>query len=287
MRLPWSKPPREIICPVCGAKVSVDWNKSYQFELKPYCDHCGWNVKRARRHFLVEIGQFVISATLMAVMAWAVTGLRWGAVVVCGGALIFMGAPIIERFRHLPRSRSVPPLQPLAGIADASGATLDAVTPRPHIIIEGLIVVASAAAILFLPRELDPGLRRLPGVSHQLLVVLLVTVFAVYQLGWHSIEFFRLVRSIWLERHLAQRSMMGKGRVIESKSGTIRYEFLDYASQVWRGAGRDYTLGLYEDMPLAVLYDQDNPSVNMPVVGLQFHRPRECSQTRNRQTGHS
>jgi hypothetical protein len=274
MWLPWFKPPREIICPICGARVLVDWDKSHQFEPKPYCDHCGWNVKRARRHFLVEIGQFVISATLMAVMAWAVTGMRWGVVMVCGWVLVFMGAPIIKRFCHLPPSRSVPPLQPLAGIAYVSRATLEAVTPRLRIIIEGLIVVLSAAAIVFLPRDLDPGLRRFPGIRHQLLFVILVTVFAAYQLGWHSIELFRLVRSIGLERHLAQRAMIGEGRVIESKSGRIRYEFLDYASQGLRGAGRDYTLGLYEDMPLSVLYDPDNPSVNMPVVGLQFHRQR-------------
>ena len=69
---------------------------------------------------------------------------------------------------------------------------------------------------------------------------------------------------------------MGKGRIIESDSGTVKYEFLDYANHSLCGAGRDYTLGLYEDMPLSVLYDPDDPSLNMPVVGLQFHRQHEA-----------
>jgi hypothetical protein len=33
-----------------------------------------------------------------------------------------------------------------------------------------------------------------------------------------------------------------------------------------------YSLGLYEDMVLAILYDPDDPSQNMPMVALQFHR---------------
>jgi hypothetical protein len=102
--------------------------------------------------------------------------------------------------------------------------------------------------------------------------VVFTTVFAAYQLGIHGILFFRLVRSIWSERHLAKRAMTGKGRIIQSSSGTIKYEFLDYTSLLRHGAGRDYTMGLYEDMPVSVLYDPDDPSLNMPVVELQFHR---------------
>jgi len=66
--------------------------------------------------------------------------------------------------------------------------------------------------------------------------------------------------------------MTGNGRIIDSNSGTIRYEFLDYTSRLLYGVGRDYTLGLYEDMPISVLYDPDNPSLNRPIVALQFHR---------------
>jgi hypothetical protein len=34
---------------------------------------------------------------------------------------------------------------------------------------------------------------------------------------------------------------------------------------------------LYEDMPLTVLYDPDDPTTNMPIVGLQFHRRTRSS----------
>ena len=269
----WAKPPREISCPVCGAKALVRWNKNSQYQPKPYCDSCGWNITRARKHFLAQVRQIVIVAALFATCAWAVTDLKLFGLFLGGGILIVIGAPIIMQFRRLPPSRTAPPLQALAGIAELGTVTLDTVTPRLNIVLEGLIVVASAIAILFLPRELDPAQRRLPVVRHQSLLLMLTLLFAAYQFSVHGILLFRLVRSIWLERHLAKRAMSGKGRVIERRdSGTIKYEFLDYTSRLRLGAGRDYTLGLYEDMPLSVLYDPDDPSLNTPVVGLQFHR---------------
>lgn len=187
---------------------------------------------------------------------------------IAGWMLIVMGAPIVTNLRRLPASR------PAAGVADVGAVTLDVVRPRLNIIFGALIAGASAISILFLPRELDPARRRLPAVRHELLLVILTTVFAACLIGVHGVLFFRLVRSTWLERHLTKRAMTGKGRIIESNSGTIRYEFLDYASRLLRGAGRDYTMGLYEDRPLSLLYDPDDPSLNMPVVGLQFHRQR-------------
>lgn len=271
-----AKPPREICCPVCGAKVAVLWNKSNQYQPKPYCDSCGWNVTRARKHFLSQVWQTVMASTLVAALAWAATDRKLVVLFFGGWMLIVMGAPIIMQLRRLPPSRPARPAQPLAGIADLGTVTLDTVTPRLNVVLEGLIVLASALAILFLPRELDPAHRRLPMVRHQSLLVAFTMLFIAYQLGVHGILFFRLVRSVWLERHLAKRAMSGKGRVIERRdSGTVQYEFLDYTSRLQRGSGRDYTLGLYEDMPLSVLYDPDNPALNMPVAGLQFHRTTE------------
>jgi len=276
MLLPWSKPPREITCPVCGAKVQVHRDKNRQFQPKPYCNNCGWNVARARKRLLALILQNVLIAVLAAVYGWVMTGTWWIMPFFAGWMLIVMGVPIITHLRRLPQSRPTPPLQPLEGIADLGNATLDATTPRLNIILEGLIVVALTIAILFVSRELDPTQRRWPGVRHELLFVIFTTIFAAYQIAVHGIQFFRLVRSIWLEHHLAKRALMGKGRIIESDSGTVKYEFLDYTNHSLCGAGRDYTLGLYEDMPLSVLYDPDDPSLNMPVVGLQFHRQHEA-----------
>ena len=138
--------------------------------------------------------------------------------------------------------------------------------------------MVSATAILFLPRELNPARRALPKLPHELLFVILTTMFAAYQLSIHAVLLLRLVHSIRLERHLAKRAMIVKGRIVDSKSGRIEYEFLDYSSHLMYGAGRDYTMGLYEDMPLAVLYDPDDPSLNMPMAGLQFHRPHEANE---------
>jgi len=278
MYLPWSKPPREITCPVCGANVPVPRDKNSQFHPKPFCGACGWNITRARRDCLASLRQLVIIAALFAVYIWAMTGNRWMILLMLGWILIAMGGPVIRRFQRLPPSRPTPPLQALTGIADVGTVALEAVTPRLNLILEGLIIVVMGVAIVFLPREFDPAQRRLPGVRHQLLFVILTTMFVTYQLCVHGILFVRLARSIWLERHLAKRAMTGKGRIIASNSGTIKYEFLDYASHLLRGAGRDYTMGLYEDMHLSVLYDPDDPSLNMPVVGLQFHRQRGASQ---------
>ena len=161
----WTKPAREIICPVCGANVLVRWDKNSQHQPKPYCDSCGWNVTRARKHFLAQVRRIIIMAALFAVCAWAVTDIKWTMLFIGGWMLIVMGVPIITHFRRLPPSRPAPSLQPLAGIADLGTVTLDTVTPRLNIILEALIVVASAIAILFLPRELDPARRRLSSTT--------------------------------------------------------------------------------------------------------------------------
>ncbi len=189
-----------------------------------------------------------------------------------GWILIVMVLPIIERLRHLPPSRPTPNVPPLEGITDLSNVILDTARPRLNIVIEGLIVVALAVAILFLPRELDPRQQRFPSVKHEMVFLVLTTIFIAYQLVAHGIEFLRLGRSRWLENHLAKRALAAQGRITASDSGTVRYEFLDYTSSLLRGRGRDHTLGLYEDMPLSILYDPENPSLNMPIVGLQFHR---------------
>jgi predicted RNA-binding Zn-ribbon protein involved in translation (DUF1610 family) len=278
MLLPWSKPPAEITCPVCGVKVPVRRGKSGQFQPKPYCESCGWNVERARRHLLAQVRQNVTLAILLAIYAWVVTGMKWSIPFIGGWVLIFMGLPVITNFRRLPPSRSTPRLEPLVGIADFHTVRLNIMAPRLSIIIEGLIVMVSASAILFLPRELDPGRHTFPKMSHPLLFVILTTTFATYQLGIHGVLFIRLVRSIWLERHLAKRSMMVTGRITDSNSGRISYEFLDYANLLRHGASRDYSMALYEDMPLSVLYDPENPLLNVPLAGLQFHRPCEGSE---------
>jgi hypothetical protein len=278
MLFPWSKPPAEITCPACRAKVPVRRNKNSQFQPKPYCDRCGWNVGRARKQLFVQIGQNVTIAALFALFAWTVTGMNWSIPFIGGWVLIVMGSPIITRLRRLPPSGPTPLLKPLAGIADFRTVTLGIVKPRLNIILEGLIVVGSAIAIVFLPRELNPARRTLPKLPHELLFVILTTTFLTYQLGIHALLFVRLVRSIRLERYLANRAMMAEGRIIDGNSGRIQYEFLDHASRLVHGAGRDYTMGLYEDMPLSVLYDPDDPSLNMPVAGLQFHRPHEANE---------
>jgi hypothetical protein len=84
MLLPWSKPPREITCPNCGAKVPVRRDKNSQFQPRPYCDACGWNVKRARRHFLAQIRQVMVTGALFAAYTWAVTDARWTMLVIAG-----------------------------------------------------------------------------------------------------------------------------------------------------------------------------------------------------------
>jgi hypothetical protein len=203
-----------------------------------------------------------------------VSGIKLSPPIFVGFVLIVLAIPFISNPRRIPPDRPSPPLPPLAAIADVNTVMLDSATPRLRVIMEGFVAVAAAAALVSLPRELDPTLRRLPVGRHAFLLFALTTIFLLYQLGFHGTLFVRLVRAISLERHLAKRSMTGRGRVTQSESGSIKYEFLDYRSHSLCGTGRDYTMGLYEDMPLSVLYDPDNPSLNMPVVGLQFHRTR-------------
>jgi hypothetical protein len=206
------------------------------------------------------------------IWAWAMTGIQWMVFLAGGWVLIVMGFPNLARLGRVLRSRPMPPRKPLSGIADFRTVTLDTVKPRLNVIFEALIVAISTVAIIFLPRELSPERRILPKVAHEQLFVILIMAFVAYQLGVHAMLFFRLVRSIRIERHLANGAMVARGRISDSNSGRIRYEFLDHANRLVRGAGRDYTMGLYEDMPLAVLYDPNNPSLNMPEAGLQFHR---------------
>jgi hypothetical protein len=187
--------------------------------MKPYCDRCGWNVARARRHCLNQLQYVVVSAAVMAVFAWAVIDMNWSVPLIVGWVLVLMALPIVKGLRRLPPPRTVPPLPSLSGIADLSPVTLDVVTPRLNIIFEGLIVVAATVAMLFLPRELDPAQRKLPLIRHELLLVTLVTMFVVYQFIAHGMELFRLVRSIWLERHLAKRALIAE---VASSRATLK-----------------------------------------------------------------
>jgi hypothetical protein len=68
-------------------------------------------------------------AALIALYAWAVTGMRWSMPLVAGWMLIVVGLPIASRLRRLPSSRAAPPLQPLATIADLDTTKLEAVAP--------------------------------------------------------------------------------------------------------------------------------------------------------------
>ena len=274
MPLPWSKPPSEITCPKCGAKVPVRRNKNSHFQPKPYCDVCGWNVERARKNLFAQIRQFAITAALFAAYTWAITGEVWIMLLMAVWVAGFMGFPIIRQFRRIPASRPAPPPQPLTGFADLNTVTLEVVVPRLNIIVEALITVAATAAIFFLGRELNPAHRKFPGARHQLLLIALTIVFAAYQLIAHGTRLLRLIRAVWLERHVANHAVKANGRINESSSGTITYEFLDYANRTHHGSGRDYTMALYEDMPVTVLYDPDHPQFNVPLVGLQFHRLR-------------
>ena len=86
---------------------------------------------------------------------------------VAGWILIVVGLPIASRLHRLPSSRAAPPHQPLATIADLDTTKLEAMAPRLNLMLEGLIVVAFVAAILFLPTELNPARRRLPGVRQR------------------------------------------------------------------------------------------------------------------------
>jgi hypothetical protein len=151
MSVLWPKPPGEITCPICGAKVTVRWDKNSQFQSKPYCDSCGWNVIRARTHLFAYLRQIVLIASLAAFFVWAVTGTNWAGPLVAGWMLIVMAIPIIKNLRRLPSLRPVPSPPPLAGISDVGTVTLDVTTPRLKVILEGLIVVASGIAIVFLP----------------------------------------------------------------------------------------------------------------------------------------
>jgi predicted RNA-binding Zn-ribbon protein involved in translation (DUF1610 family) len=222
MLLPWSKPPSEITCPRCGAKVLVRRNKNSQFQPKPYCTVCGWNVERARRSLLTQVRQFAVAAALFAAYAWAISGKPWFVLIAAAWVLGFMGFPIIAQLRRLPASLpTAPPPQPLAGFADLGTVTLDFMAPRLNIIVEAMIILAMTAAILFLPREFDPARRRFPGARHEGFLVVLTIAFAAYQLIVHAIEFSRLFRAVWLEQRLANHAMTGKGRISDSNSGIV------------------------------------------------------------------
>src|SRR5215472_3023316 len=97
MPLPWFKSPREITCPICGAQVPVQWARNNQFQPKPYCNSCAWNVARARTDLQWQVGQIVLLSALMALYVWAMTGLKWSIPLFAGAILIYMGSPILTR----------------------------------------------------------------------------------------------------------------------------------------------------------------------------------------------
>ena len=270
----WPKAPSEITCPRCGAKVSIPSSKRNGPQSKPYCAVCGWNVERARTFLSAQLKQSVIIAALFAAYVWALTGEAWMVLLTAVWMLVVIGIPIVSRLRGLPPTRPAPVLEPLTGFAHLENADLEGITPRLDVAVEALIILVATAAIVFFPSELNRHRQVLPQARHDLLLVVITIGFIAYQLVGHAVAFYRLLRALWMEQQLAGRAMRGIGRIIDSSSGMITYEFLDYGNSLQRGKGRDYTCALYEDMPVTVLYDPEQPWLNLPAAGLQFHRLR-------------
>jgi hypothetical protein len=80
---------------------------------------------------------------------------------------------------------------------------------------------------------------------------------------------YTMWRSQVRECDLLENGEVALARVVrqwkgDKGSSSVEYEFKDFQGETRRGMGFDYTEKLFEGMPVAVLYDRDNPKRQIP-----------------------
>jgi len=93
--------------------------------------------------------------------------------------------------------------------------------------------------------------------------------------GWWLVLCLRFFGKRWSERQLLLRGKFTKGTVIRQDTPSrslprIEYVFHDAGGRTFRKRATDFSLRLYEEMPVSVFYDEDDPARNMALEGSVF-----------------
>lgn len=264
------RPLKDVSCPLCGAK-------AVYVARKACCASCGWNIDAVRRYWWRVVGKGILGFCLM---------------------LLFWYAPLSESPSH--ESKWIVLLPTIFGLAMLVGwiAELRALpkvavqprsAPEPEFRIlprsrlqrkpiDGWVlreIISVPMIIFFIAWFLPHELEHWPSFSGKAFVLFIYVYFA-YALVAHALEVVRLGREWLAEAHLVRRAEATMGRVVDQTPfdqvpNRIKYVFRDGFNHLQRGSGKDYSDQLFEGLQVAVLYDPDDPTWNLPASGLNFH----------------
>lgn len=263
---------RRVLCPYCGALCRI----VPRFFGAPYCAKCGWKVQRAKaacKHLafsMPAVGLVWFLCFVAAIMRWPSEQDAWfKAFVACIYLVAAVGMTIAGLLSWL-RYREIAQGESRITSVDARKWTflaeqefqpfLALTTPRAvriswkgwTRIAFGLSCMGSALLLAFLYRMAVP--------ASTLLLIAAVANANVIRQGWSHRRLFASGRPA-LGRVLQQRYQgiwIGSGFV--SLGSAIRYEFSDSEILLVRMDAHDYSRSLFQDMPVLVFYDPQNPA---------------------------
>jgi hypothetical protein len=273
-----------ILCPRCGSPVQL--RRFFSPANKPFCTRCSWNLERAE----VALASKTTALKLIP-LALAVLGIFFAAMAEKIKSPAFLIFPLffglvalIPVWSYFSTRKSIaaakfsvnPDLAQAQPPLDASLQMLQSL-PRPRRVRFRFRGAFAAFAILLGFVLVFVGLiaataNKRPGPSAGNLAPLLpvsiiVLTFAIVL----AVLILREKRKLPLLRdgELAFGRVVGQRLVQQGKSSysQIEYEFQTNTGQQIRGACRDLTSAVFEDMTIAVFYDPLEPSRNITPCG--------------------
>jgi uncharacterized protein (DUF983 family) len=267
---------RRVLCPYCGALCRI----VPPFFGAPYCAKCGWKMQRAQaasKRFALVVPAFGLvwfSCFVAIIMRWpSEQEDAWSKTFVACIYLIAAAGMTMAGLLSWLQYRRIVQSESRIASPDAPNWTflaeqefqpfLALATPRAvRISWEGwtriglgLSCMGSALLLVFLYRMMIP--------ASALLLIAAVANANVIRQRWSHRRLFASGRPA-LGRVLQQRYQgvwVGTGFI--SLGSRIRYEFADSEILPMRTNAHDYSRSLFQDMPVLVFYDPQNPARNI------------------------
>jgi hypothetical protein len=272
----------KVKCPKCGAIAS-----GASIGRKAYCKVCGWNVDVASATLRTEsktlwvVGAFGCG---LAAVAWIRGPYGFQGSVMIGAAFVLF--PVCVALLDLVRLKKLRDIRvradefvPQVATGDSATSLLDENDPRialPRSVrlslrgwLYSFAVVGIAVLLLSvlnrMSTDIATSFRQQPGMIG----------FTLLMLGAYLWLCGRFFFRRWKEWQLFNSGKFARGIVLQQQTESrsfpwIVYGFRDAVGRPSQSRVKDFTLKLYEQMPVSVFYDEDDPSQSAALESSLF-----------------
>jgi hypothetical protein len=283
-------------CPVCHGATRFGGNK-------PYCPKCGWNRDAAIANVRGGLAMLPVGILMMAGFVFFMV--HFWHFRAAGQIAIFALVPIFGvLINYVVLKRNLATLQALPAPAMTADSAFGALAAQPSAFAaDSRVAVGPSAQDQALLRTSRPReIRMAKGGRFKLVFVILVvslflSIFAshVYVTWARTLSFAAFATKDWVitaitalllllpfgmwrsqarECDLLENGEITLGKVVRQWSdrgnSSIEYEFQDYQGAAHKGIGQDFTSKLFENMPVVVFYNRDNPKQQISACST-FH----------------